>query len=168
MLKVSHYGASMKPVELLQQAEQICKLMAIKLKENQVVVLFYSGMSGVASATALALTMQRFNMKLGGMVYIRKQNEVSHGSDIETSLMNVKKTDDLVPIFVDDFVCNGTTFKYVLTRVVNRISYRGMFFNKTSRNVLNIFDKLLINKDNWWIAQLNTKELKKANKVQME
>lgn len=77
-------------------------------------VLVYTGMSGVASATALVLAMERLPKSLQfayGMAYIRKEHEKSHGQPVEFEWVNTSRglREAQAVVFVDDFICLGTT-----------------------------------------------------------
>lgn len=154
----THYGASMIPRNLREQAEFMVELLKKKFpKKTANFVLFYSGMSGVASATALSYAMLD-KIKLAGMVYVRKKNEESHGENIEISLLNDHlETDIIVPIFVDDFICNGVTCRYVMHQIMNRIEDNSLF--DTDDIAMKKFHRKLKRRKYWWVAQLEYKKL---------
>lgn len=79
---------------------------------NTKVILFYSGMSGVASATAFTMLAKELVI---GQVYVRKPLEKSHGTPVEVSAYahNLHDGDNIVPVFIDDFEDMGSTFAYV-------------------------------------------------------
>jgi hypothetical protein len=130
-------------------------------------VLFYSGMSGVASATALSIVMDddhNFPV-ITAMVYVRKLGEVSHGIHIESSIINtIEPAHRLVPIFVDDFVCNGTTFKYVKREVAKYVRDNTVLFYDYNANSIKFFDKLSRAR-NWMIAEVDRGSLKSPDKA---
>lgn len=73
-------------------------------------VLCYTGMSGVAYATALMLELTTAGV-MHKMCYIRKPDEKSHGRPVERSeWMHVDDGDTFV--FVDDFIESGATLRY--------------------------------------------------------
>lgn len=79
-------------------------------------VLCYSGMSGVALATALSLALQRLDPYFKfDMMYVRKPNEDSHGGNIEVTvgLFSGNQHKKAVGVFIDDFIEEGKTFRYV-------------------------------------------------------
>lgn len=167
---LTHYGASMRPKVLAVQAGQ----MALKFTEkffdtNDKIVLFYSGMSGVAAATALTTVVNCVTEgpvpSISAMVYVRKAHEMSHGQRIEISIIDeFKETDNIIPIFIDDFVCEGRTFEYVKREVAKYVKKEDGLFLTDYANCLKFFDKLS-RRRNWWIAQLDRESLKRAPEV---
>jgi hypothetical protein len=77
---MSHYSLAQKPAKLKAWANKV----ANSIKEEGIFnpVLVYTGMSGIAGATALSLALNDLNIK-HGMAYIRKEHEQSHGEAIE-------------------------------------------------------------------------------------
>lgn len=71
-------------------------------------LLFYRGMSGIAMATAIVMAQMMSGSKKSKQAYIRKDEEISHGSKVETSadLSSIEYC-----IFVDDFICSGHTLR---------------------------------------------------------
>lgn len=102
---MSHYSLAQKPAQLSEWAKAICEDIINRKITNPVLV--YSGMSGISSATAISLTLHALGYQ-HGMVYIRKQNEVSHGQSVEWE--NIGK--DRTYIFVDDFLDECKTLNY--------------------------------------------------------
>jgi len=82
---------------------------------KKIPVLCYSGMSGIAGATAISIYLQMEDLtKEIGMIYIRKPKEDSHGVLAERNI----KIDSLnnlnhFLVFVDDFVSGGSTLDRV-------------------------------------------------------
>lgn len=111
---MSHYSLAQKPKQLLKWAENIA--VDIYLREIQYPVLVYRGMSGISAATALSLQLHILGID-HGMVYVRKDNEDSHGDSIEREPFN----NDFTPtfIFVDDFVKSGETKAKCRKRIHN-------------------------------------------------
>lgn len=109
---MSHYSLAQKPKQLLKWAENIA--IDIHLREIKYPVLVYRGMSGVSSATALSLQLYILGID-HGMVYVRKDNEDSHGDGIEREPFN----NDFTPtfIFVDDFVSSGKTKRECVNKI---------------------------------------------------
>jgi orotate phosphoribosyltransferase len=70
-------------------------------------VLVYTGLSGVSTATALALALDEYEVKYG-MAYVRKTGEQSHGSPVERT-GNISAGVKYYMVFVDDFICGGDT-----------------------------------------------------------
>ena len=81
--------------------------------------LFYRGMSGIALATAITMAQLAAGSKKSHQVYIRKSNEESHGGPVELSSW-ARNPEYFV--FVDDFVCSGTTFRAALAGLREAIS----------------------------------------------
>ncbi len=77
-------------------------------------VLCYSGMSGIASATMMGYFLSQRGLKVG-YIYVRKSDEESHGTPIETSSNG--SIDYGVPVFVDDFCDTGSTLLFVMKSV---------------------------------------------------
>lgn len=167
-MSLTHYGASMRPSMLKSQAKRMANILAdtYTSKEDRL-VLFYSGMSGVAAATALSLIMNgdRHFPVIAAMIYVRKQGEVSHGIHIESSIINyIEPTHKLVPIFVDDFVCEGKTFKYVKREVAKYVKKNSCLFYDDKDNSRKFFNSLSRAR-NWMIAELDRGSLKTPDKV---
>lgn len=98
-------------------------------KQKLFPVFVYRGMSGVGSATALALAIHNQDPDFGfGMVYVRKEHEGSHGSDIEH---NMDCHDGLLRkrlYFVDDFTSTGESFARAMRPAFKRFGpLRGKF-----------------------------------------
>jgi hypothetical protein len=148
--------------------------IALKLTEeffgiNDKIVLFYSGMSGIASATALttlsACVTEGPNPAISALVYVRKPLEDSHGQVVEISIINeFKSTDRIIPVFIDDFVCEGRTFKYVKKQIAKYVRKGGGLFLTEHDNCKKFFDKLS-RKKNWWIAEVDRDILKRAPEI---
>lgn len=173
---LTHYGSSMRPEILMDEALSIIEHLAKRFSKNDKLILFYSGMSGTASASAL-VTLNAFLKKrddinlpvISGMVYVRKENEDSHGNKIEVSIVeNFDNTDRLIPIFIDDFVCYGRTFLYVKKQVAKFVKKNNGLFSGSEHldNCEKFFNKLS-RKKNWWIAEVDRKTLKHASKVKI-
>jgi len=82
-------------------------------------VFCYTGLSGITNATMIAYLVHQLNKDLPvHHIYVRKQGEKSHGDEVECSMM-VKSYSECrkwIPIFVDDFIDEGDTVNYVMTR----------------------------------------------------
>lgn len=133
----SHYSNSMNPIELSEIADDFTKKL-LHLFPCSNFVLCYSGMSGITSATILGLKLQVVD-RLAGMMYVRKTHEKSHGIPVEIQSFDLKnKYKAIRPLFVDDFVSGGDTFRYVVKQV------RGT--RKPWKSVNNF------PKEKWWCA----------------
>lgn len=107
----THYSRAQDPESLYDWAKSLIK----NCEEEGIDVarfrLLYSGMSGVATATALSIAIYNHTAKTVGMVYVRKEHEKSHGSPTENNISVYDEPPILV--FVDDFICDGNTINYV-------------------------------------------------------
>jgi hypothetical protein len=131
----THYSLAQKTRDLHAQAlvwaDFLVKWTRQRGNKRKIPVLCYSGMSGIASATALSLILTikypRFKFC---MVYVRKENENSHGEKIEhnlfggegsvftlESLVAGEAKEKMFPVFVDDFVSGGSTRQYTMAKV---------------------------------------------------
>lgn len=117
---MSHYSLAHTPLKMIPWAKRIAVDIADEWKDSEnIPVLIYQGMSGIAHATAISLMYALETGKTIGMVYVRKEDEVSHGSRIEFEyeilhphdpVIGYKKNIHLDLIFVDDFWETGETF----------------------------------------------------------
>jgi len=101
----------------LNRMQTLCNEAAFKLneyqKENKCDIVFvYSGMSGIATATALAHYLYCGYDIAAHMIYVRKENDINHnGSNVEWS-DNDLKYHKAVVFFVDDLIESGDTFNH--------------------------------------------------------
>lgn len=111
MVDKTHYGSSMNIDSLMENVRLLLTQIGCDIP-NTKVILFYSGMSGVASATAFTMLAREIVI---GQVYVRKPTEKSHGTPVEVSAYvdNLKDGDNVIPVFIDDFEDMGSTFAYV-------------------------------------------------------
>lgn len=141
----SHYGKSMRPDRLARSAknmaEQIeAKLFGPEVPERIYPVLIYTGMSGVATATAIAMHLTDYADRFG-MMYVRKENETSHGSSVEYSVAETLHSKQLEPvfIFVDDFIQGGMTAARVISKISQHLKIKidpdMMFYGLVSYDV---------------------------------
>lgn len=112
----SHYSNSQAPSILIAQAERAVSILEAWLENEKIdpstVGLAYSGMSGIAAATALSLEFFKRGKKELAMFYVRKRNEESHGNYVE-----YRYESEVFPkhmIFVDDFYATGRTRKRII------------------------------------------------------
>lgn len=116
-----HYSHAQTPLALTKWSRAMAKVLTKHYSKGETVPIFvYTGMSGVATATALflALAAQKKSITYG-MMYVRKKDEDSHGQPIETCMSEDCGSDvyDLKThphefVFVDDFICAGNTLVY--------------------------------------------------------
>lgn len=123
----SHYSNVQQAAQLSIRADAWAKELIKRSSKRglgQVIapILVYTGLSGIGSATALSLALHKRSkgeFKFG-MIYVRKPNEKSHGSQIERNLDDLsgirKLTHKLV--FVDDFISSGTSYARAMITVV--------------------------------------------------
>lgn len=115
-----HYSHAQTPIAMTKWSRAMAKVLTKHYTKNGIVPVFvYTGMSGIATMTALSLALvAQKNSITFGMMYVRKADENSHGQKIETCMSENTYLDvkDLrynnIPhefVFVDDFICNGTT-----------------------------------------------------------
>lgn len=135
----THYSFSQNPKKLNDWAEAVAE--RIKLANLPNIMLCYTGMSGISSATALMLKLHEKNI-LVEMCYVRKPDEESHGNPVELST-----TSDYCPsftkIFVDDFIASADTFRRVESQCGYEINFLALQTSSNDRN-LPFWDKNLI------------------------
>lgn len=146
-MDTSHYSNSMQPNLLGPWAKKMSvSFKNLFLKKNAefrdyIPVLCYSGMSGVAHATALALELYKIGLKFH-MGYVRKDTERSHGCQVETS-NDVSDSGKMgVLVFVDDFISSGNTREYVVSKISNITNVK--ITEQFSLNALGALDKIAI------------------------
>jgi orotate phosphoribosyltransferase len=111
----THYSKALNPTLLYRAANQAAEDLVAKAAGKRI-VLVYSGMSGVSFATALSIAVEtQYNVEVD-MIYVRKENEASHGRKVEHSL-GVFQTPSFI-VFVDDFISSGAT-AYRCRKAVN-------------------------------------------------
>lgn len=86
----THYSDAQKPKQLRAWSiKNAGFLISHWRKTEKVAVLAYRGMSGISSATALTMALDAKRTKMPYiMVYVRKENEDSHGHPIEYAYVN--------------------------------------------------------------------------------
>lgn len=109
----THYSYGLAPALLGEWARKMAATMRNRLSRNNIIpVLCFRGMSGTTTATALSLALYAEGMEVG-MMYVRKEDEDSHGAGVEVELPDVEADQRVLLIFVDDFVSSGQTFRDV-------------------------------------------------------
>lgn len=122
----THYSFAQDKT-LLSWAEKTFKKLMAHCKKNKIKpVLAYSGMSGISSATAIYLVALQ-NKQSIGMMYIRKDDELCHGRDIETNKVYTNGNQSQV-FFVDDFISSGATLKHTLRKIHESGYYKRLLF----------------------------------------
>ncbi len=125
---MAHYSPAQKHEKLAAFAESAANYLLERFPSlhagvnewHDAPLLIYRGMSGVATATAVAQHMWRVHGIELHMCYVRKEDEVSHGGACESDLdwEYWRRGGDgairFTPVFVDDFVSSGNTLKRTL------------------------------------------------------
>lgn len=127
MERFTHYGIGMMPAKLREWAHTVgYQQLREKLKqfnEKTWPIFVYSGSSGVACATALAMEYDARHPEAYGMMYVRKANEKSHGVAVEAALCEGISFRPAVLVFVDDFVSGGDTRQYTMQKALGAFAY---------------------------------------------
>lgn len=127
-MKMTHYSSAQHIKDLAREMPSRASELVFAFSDTgsfagNVPVLVYSGMSGIAHATALAMALnEKFPEFEFGMAYVRKREEISHGREVEYSLPDSMEqgTTGLL-VFVDDFVSSGRTAQFALSRALTFI-----------------------------------------------
>lgn len=122
----NHYSFAQETLQLISHANDAAEMIMKDFPENgdKIPVLCYSGMSGIAHATAISIALQMRNVPFG-MVYVRKRNERTnseHSVEVNIPLLNGKTG---IMVFVDDFISSAKTMVYVFLKIIksNRAAY---------------------------------------------
>lgn len=119
----SHYSRAQQPGPLmkwsLDAAQELVLMFSAGEYKDFYPVLVYTGMSGIATATALSLAIGDERLRFG-MMYVRKEGEKSHGTGVETC--NVETNLPIKFIFCDDFISNGDTCIRVFEKLMSRFN----------------------------------------------
>lgn len=159
----THYSNVQNPASLAKRAaawaEFVMKESKAKItgKKNLFPVFVYRGMSGIGSATGLMLAIHAIDPDFQfGMVYVRKEEEESHGSRIEHQLDNHDGEMRKRFYFVDDFICSGDSYARAMSAAFKSFGIRGKKFdaskcglvdmNRTIEESLNCRDNDLLNR----------------------
>lgn len=131
--QTSHnYALSMKIDELLRWAgESAVKVHDLLDKRELRPIFCYTGMSGIGHATALASAyFDRYGATFG-LIYVRKEHELSHGQSVEKTLNNVEGFPAIL-VFVDDTVASGNTQARVMRKAITFLdnSYRDLILDE--------------------------------------
>ena len=120
----THYSTCFNVQAMMRWAKDVADEIKNYSKEYDLYpILVYSGMSGISHATYLA-TYLKTNFT---HVYIRKNEEKSHGEQVEHNIdeyffclnKNYDKfnKDNCFIVFVDDFISKFKTFDYCMKRL---------------------------------------------------
>jgi hypothetical protein len=136
---MTHYSLAFKPEQLSSWAKSLAEDINDLRKDVNTIypILVYSGMSGVSAATAISLSLTKEFSCPHGMVYVRKKEEISHGKDIEHSILSLGIYPKRVWIFVDDFIDGANTINYCFNQC------------KASFHGINQFDYLAVQRESW-------------------
>ena len=114
---MTHYSSAQDTKTLINKAIVFAEKLKGLIDENSDLTpyLVYTGMSGIALATAVSM---QYTMKYGEqlrMIYVRKENEVTHGDPLEVNFNKIIETEkEPLLIFVDDFIHSGRTINNML------------------------------------------------------
>lgn len=109
--ETTHYS----PAQLTENLAKWAQKTAKKLPMDRPYLMIYSGMSGVALATALSLAMARVKKLDFAMMYVRKSTESAHsGKQDQISYPSHSRREDRTLLFVDDLIDSGDTFERCL------------------------------------------------------
>lgn len=124
----THYSYAQQPGILSKTAKQMAHevvSLSKKKKTNNIPVLCYTGMSGVANATAVSLAIHDMYPEFEFyMAYVRKEGEHSHGrDDIEYSRSpsTWEMPYGTFAVFVDDLIDSGKTKKRVVEAIKHNL-----------------------------------------------
>lgn len=110
---LGHYSFGLRPDLLQAHAEERVNELMERLPKDCTPVLVFTGFSGIAFATALALEFHKLGKPID-MMLVRKQGEPSHGTPTHCTTADFK---DRTYVFVDDFISSGATFTRLNTVV---------------------------------------------------
>ena len=117
----SHYSAALNPEIMIAWAKfeaiEIRKALKIakRIEKGTIPILVYRGMSGINHAAYLSAALFQTKVKFE-QIYVRKEQESAHGYKTEVSVRC--QTHPCFLVFVDDFICSGTTLKETLKEVL--------------------------------------------------
>lgn len=115
-MKRTHYSLAFKHDALERWAADAAAKLFV-LIGDRVPVFCYSGYSGITHGQALARAWRKKHADFGE-AYVRKEDEKSHGREVEWGF----STDDAqdahhVVVFVDDFVSSGRTRQWAIHQI---------------------------------------------------
>lgn len=117
MSVLGHYSSGLRPDLLQAHATERVNDILQRVPKDSIPVLVFTGFSGIAFATALALEFYKLGYPIDLML-VRKPQDQSHGNPVHCSTTDFK---DRIYIFVDDFISSGATF----TRLNTVVSHYG-------------------------------------------
>lgn len=113
-----HYSEYSQDPKVLRKMSKLAVKIILKkfpeIKTGVSPVLVYQGMSGISLVTGIALELDAKGIT-PGMLYVRKDEEVSHGQLVENN--NILDAGNTRPmIFVDDASVSGRTLCTICTQ----------------------------------------------------
>lgn len=124
----THYSAAFSPQLADMGIAFADKIWEMTEGKPERLALFYTGMSGISFATAIVVAQQIGYSKKSSQLYIRKENEKSHGYEIEASYIGDKEgnySDRItrffecdVFAFVDDLCSSGRTYRFCIDQLI--------------------------------------------------
>jgi len=102
------------------------KIALQKLKEDagdRKPMIVFTGLSGISLGTAILMMAAEDSFDIMS-IYVRKEDEVSHGYDFESSYpssWSIRSAE--VIYFVDDFVSSGATARYAKKSLIRHCPY---------------------------------------------
>ena len=150
-----HYSYALNPLVL----GEIAELRARQIKETVVTakipVLVFTGFSGIALATAIALELTKLKFSFH-MMMVRKEGEADHchGDSVQCSLSRL--TNDCCFIFVDDFVHSGKTLSRMNATVSKFGGIKYVCTNNELETASNYLNRILSDQDQTYYSSLIT------------
>lgn len=156
----SHYGNSMKPGYMRKWGRAMAKSLQGIIDSGKFPILVYRGMSGVTTATTIANFLKSTTRegRHYAMMYVRKEDEKSHGNNVEYTECHPNDR-EVVWVFCDDFISTGKTvmetFRVILNRFDDEIPFDSILYALTldyelwpeSKVVNNLHDALVNRND---------------------
>lgn len=111
----THYSRAQRAKDLTTWAANAAASLARQFAVvDGTPVLCYSGMSGVALATALEIELYNNHPSFKfDMAYVRKVGERSHGQGVEHNIRGIFRAGEHIGVFVDDMIDSGDTLRHV-------------------------------------------------------
>lgn len=107
----SGYGwAGMHPSDLAAKIKKAVEYFGVLKSKMKIDAIAYTGSSGAAIAFPLAIAHEI------PIIYVRKEGERSHGTEIECNYTEEIET----YIVVDDFIATGNTIRRVMSKIKDR------------------------------------------------
>lgn len=117
----THYSQSFTPGKMKIWARLTTSLIRKEINKkfkDHKIILIYSGMSGVSHAMYLSSMLDSRHIE-HEHIYIRKENESSHGMKIEFSNFKNHEEQTYILVFVDDFISEGITRNRCINKLLS-------------------------------------------------